>query len=398
MVPPRNRIRIAYLSGPCDAPAVYAEWSENRQQDYFGSNYMKQFLQLCEELDAESYVITTLPGQYQECQRGRFIFDNHPPPSGLRGIMYHLAFLPWFARVVPKILRFKPDALIVTENQSYWFLLFFVNWFGIAVIPSFHCVLWRKFGPRKWSSRILWQLNRYFVMRHVKTVVVTSNDITRQVIELLGAGGSRRINFLRHLPTYSKSQFISIPSTSSVPPPPFRLFFAGRIEESKGIYDLIEIARRLNSDRKNEFHVDICGDGSELQHVRKRITDLGLEGVVSCHGHCSAAKFVPLLAASHAWIVPTKSDFPAGFEMVCAEAILANRPLITSAVCPGLEDVRAAAVEVAPDDVDQYYQGVLKLKRRSEALFTAAASVRRSSSAILQSEEQLGFEDLRGVS
>ena len=47
--------------------------------------------------------------------------------------------------------------------------------------------------------------------------------------------------------------------------------------------------------------------------------------------------------------------------MVCAEAILANRPLITSAVCPALEDVREATVEVQPDNVDQYYQAVLKL-------------------------------------
>jgi hypothetical protein len=47
--------------------------------------------------------------------------------------------------------------------------------------------------------------------------------------------------------------------------------------------------------------------------------------------------------------------------MVCAEAILANRPLIASVVCPALEDLRGASIEVQPDNVDQYCQAILGL-------------------------------------
>src|SRR5262249_36559813 len=72
-LPQQKKLRIAYLSGPCDAPAVFAEWSEGRPADYFGSNYMKQFLQVSTELNAESYVITTLPGKYSICKKGQFI-------------------------------------------------------------------------------------------------------------------------------------------------------------------------------------------------------------------------------------------------------------------------------------------------------------------------------------
>jgi glycogen synthase len=357
----RKKIRIAYLSGACDAPAVYAEWAEFQGQDYFGSNYMKQFLELCENIDAEGYIITTLPGEHKRCQRGRFVFDNHPTPSGLRGTRYHTAFIPWFARIIPKIIRYKPDVLIATESQSYWFLLFSLRWFGIQIIPSLHCVLWPKYGSRKCSSRIMWRLNRLLILKHVKAIVVTSNDITRQIMELLGERDSSRIEFVRHFPTYSTSQFSSIPSSVSAPRPPFRIFFAGRIEASKGVYDLLEIAHRLNANRKGSFHFDICGDGGELEYLRRRVVDLKLQEVVSCHGYCNAQKLTSLIGASHAWIVPTKSEFPAGFEMVCAEAILANRPLITSAVCPALEDVREATVEVQPDNVDQYYRAILQL-------------------------------------
>lgn len=47
--------------------------------------------------------------------------------------------------------------------------------------------------------------------------------------------------------------------------------------------------------------------------------------------------------------------------MVCAEAILAGRPLVTSAVCPALEYVKEAAVEVPPDDVPAYCRALLDL-------------------------------------
>ena len=75
-LPQKKKLRIAYLSGPCDAPAVFKEWSEGKQADYFGTNYMGQFLQLAAELDADSYVITSLPGKYSICKKEKFIFEN----------------------------------------------------------------------------------------------------------------------------------------------------------------------------------------------------------------------------------------------------------------------------------------------------------------------------------
>ena len=206
----KRKIRIAYLSGPCDGPAVYREWCERQKQDYFGTDFMKQFLQLAEDLDAESYIITSHSGEYNEQRCGRFIFDNHPNPVGLKGALYHLAFLPWFARIVPKIVRFKPDVLIATENAPYWFLLAPLRWFGIPIIPSFHPVPWPQYAPRKLSSRILWQLNRLLILKHLKAIVVISNAITRELSSLLGPDLAR-IEVLRHFPSYPRSQFESIP-------------------------------------------------------------------------------------------------------------------------------------------------------------------------------------------
>jgi glycosyltransferase involved in cell wall biosynthesis len=68
-----------------------------------------------------------------------------------------------------------------------------------------------------------------------------------------------------------------------------------------------------------------------------------------------------LIRQSHAFIVPTRSEFEEGFNKVVAEAILNNRPVLTSAVCPAIDDVRPAVVEARPNNIDDYCRGVERL-------------------------------------
>ena len=353
-----NKLRIAYLSGPSEAVGVYREWSENKKGDYFGTNYMKQFFTVCRELDAEAYVITTVAGEYSIWHKDGLTIENRPLASHLSGFSYHVAMVAWFVRLAPKLISFRPDVLIATANQNYWFLLFFLKWLGISIIPSFHCVLWPKFVPVRRSWRVLLHLNRLLILRHVKAALVASKDIAEQLRSLVG---NTNIEIEEHLPTYSMSQFAPIASPRTIARPPFRIFFAGRIEANKGIYDLVEIARRLNAGRPRLFVFDICGDGGELSALRQLVAKSNLQDVVKCHGYLDSERLSAVLASSHAVIVPTTSRFEEGFNMVCAEAILAGRPVITSPVCPALEYVREAAVEVPPDNIEKYCQAILKL-------------------------------------
>ena len=60
-------------------------------------------------------------------------------------------------------------------------------------------------------------------------------------------------------------------------------------------------------------------------------------------------------------IAPTTVDFIEGFNKVVLEGVLSGRPVITSSACPAIEDVRAATVEVEPNDVEGYRKAVLEL-------------------------------------
>jgi glycogen synthase len=90
---------------------------------------------------------------------------------------------------------------------------------------------------------------------------------------------------------------------------------------------------------------------------------MGLSDVISCHGFCGRDRMLEFLSASSIVIVPTRTEFTEGFNMVCAEAILSGRPLITSDVCPALYYVRDATVEVTPNSIEDYANAVLRLVR-----------------------------------
>lgn len=356
---PERRLKIAFLSGPANAPEIYREWSDAAEQVYFGTDYLKQFLQVASDLNAESHVVTWYGDVPGTTKFGSFTFDNRPITSA-GGLRYYLGHLLWHLRLLPTLIRFRPDILMLTGNQNFWWMLAPARWLGAKVVISYHAVLWPQFRPVKRSWRLLLQLNRVLMLRHAKAILSTSRDIRRQIEQLLDRD-VHRVSIFDHLPTYAPAQFEAITPPKGPPRRPFRTFFMSRIEKNKGIYDIVEIARDLEVDRPGEYRFDICGSGGALAALRQRVADLGLENVVACHGFSSPETVTQLMSASHVCIVPTRTDYEAGFEMTCAEAILAGRPLVTSEVCPALDYLRDASVEAEPDNADSYRDAIVRL-------------------------------------
>ena len=159
------------------------------------------------------------------------------------------------------------------------------------------------------------------------------------------------------LPTYRREDFEKL--ERPVHSTPFRIFFAGRVEENKGVFDLLEMASVLETETPGRFIFDVCGDGSAIRQLREanQLPNFHI------HGVRNPAQLLDLLSKSCAVVVPTKSSFEEGFNKVCAEAILASRPLITSAACPALHTVRPAAIEVRIDDVGDYVNAIRTLQK-----------------------------------
>jgi len=107
---------------------------------------------------------------------------------------------------------------------------------------------------------------------------------------------------------------------------------------------------------------DLCGDGSQLEDLRRAAANAGVAAQFRCHGHSPRPFMQQMYERCHVVIVPTTTHFVEGFNKVVAEGVLAGRPVITSSVCPALEYVHEAVVEVRPDDPTAYGDAVLRLK------------------------------------
>jgi glycogen synthase len=212
-------------------------------------------------------------------------------------------------------------------------------------------------------------LNTRFFGRRASAVLCVSEAIAEQIRPMINGRATPIIPFL---PTYRRESF-GDGFAAPPPAPPFRVFYAGRIERNKGVFDLLEIARRFTVEGRTDIEFDLCGTGSALEPLRQAAIDAGVQSRFRCHGHSAQSFMREMYERCHVVIVPTTSDFVEGFNKVVAEGVLAGRPVVTSSVCPALEYVKEAVVEVPPDVAAGYAEAILRL-RDDKALYDAKHS------------------------
>lgn len=347
--------RVFYAAGPGDVVGTFRHWKEGQDDPgQMAMTWSGQFFDVCREqgFDAEVMSWHKRPDRERD---GRFVVSNCPKPAWTSrgGWRYHLG-QQWFVlRLLVRVLRSRADIVLLGGGNQLWpFAL--LRLLGVKVVVDFTCVLWPQFRPRRGVTDLLLRLDRAFLRRHALALLSASCDITRQLSEV--AGGRPR-PVIEYLPTYRRDRFVRLPVPAGSP---FRIVFAGRIEVTKGVLTLLELARRFR-DGGRAIAIDVCGDGGALEEMRRRVEEERLSSHIALHGYCLAEKLGPMYARSHAVIVPTTSAFIEGFNMVVVEAVLSGRPVVTSPVCPSVHYLGEAVVVVPVDDVSAYQRAIERL-------------------------------------
>ncbi|HSI33542.1 MAG TPA: glycosyltransferase [Tepidisphaeraceae bacterium] len=352
-------LRILYAAGPGDVLGTYRHWKLGQDDPtQVAMTYSGQFYDLVKEFDAQAYVIATCRTR-AKLRDGNFRIEHRPVPfENSAGLLYHLGQFWYGLRLLVSALRTGCNVAVVCAG-THWFVLALMTLFGIRVVPTVHCVLWKKFG---WNptpfQRLVHTLNGWFFTGGCAAIVSVSDEVTQQLGELTD---SRARPVREFVPQYRASSFAAVrPADPGARP--FRVLYVGRIERNKGVFDLLRLARSLEGAGAEAVEFDVCGDGSALGELRAAISAAGLDHRLHCHGHCGRERMVDMYSRAHAVIVPTTTDFIEGFNKVVAEGVLAGRPVITSSVCPALSYVRGSVVEVPPDDVDAYAAAIRRLR------------------------------------
>lgn len=357
-----SSIRLFYAAGPGNVLGTYEYWVKGQDDpSQVSVTYSGQFYELCRDLNAEGYIIS-YNQEKAFIKDGRFTIEHRPKSfRQLPGFLYHFSEIWYGIQLIKTALIWKADVVIISEGTTHWFLLTLLSLLGIHVIPVLHCTLWRQYIPPKGSDQFFLRLSKSLFTR-CTAILSASDDITDQVKQLTRKNHNKIVEFL---PLYRRSEFRDI-KESEPQNLPFRIMFMGRIEIDKGVFDLLEIARRFAEGGFDDIRFDICGNGSQIEALRRSVKELGLEQSFVCHGYCKKNQLHEILSQSHVVIAPTTTDFIEGFCQAAAEGVLAGRPVITSAVCPALSYIRPAVVEVQPNDIKGYGDAILKLLKDQE--------------------------------
>ena len=259
--------------------------------------------------------------------------------------------------LVKTAVRFKSDYAVLQSGSTHYFVMSLFRLFGIRVIPIMHNTLWPAgFPPKSVVSRAILFLDSLFFRCAASAVLCVSPECVRQVHQLTR---EKHGELVRFNPQYVASHFL--PQTPPPPLKPFRLLFAGRMVRDKGIFDLLQMMKELQSRLPGLATLTMCGAGPDLDRLKIESKMMGVEDVVAIRGWTAPNELRRLLADSHISIVPTRSEFSEGMAMTAIEAILSGRPVITSPVVPAIEVLRPACVAVRTNDSTSYANAVVQL-------------------------------------
>jgi len=282
---------------------------------------------------------------------------NLPKPlAGQGSVGFHLSQLLYALRLAREAKRFRADLAIIDSGTTHWFMLRAFSALGIPVAVNFHNVRWAHgFEPKGRVARLIRSLDSGFFRGSAVAAMGCSPECAVQA----RADGADALPFFPWTAQFNAAGFEPDRPPSSADP--FRLVFAGRVEASKGVFDLVTMAQAFAARDGVRVHFDICGDGSALEPLRQTVKDAGLSDVINVRGRLERSALLQAYADSHAVIVPTRGDFCEGMPLVCAEAVLAGRPVITSVLSNALPVIGAAIEQAEPESVPSYVAAIARL-------------------------------------
>jgi glycosyltransferase involved in cell wall biosynthesis len=296
-------------------------------------------------------------------------------PINIPKIGYDLSVTIHSVRLLLLAFRIRPKVILMSIGVTGFAILSLFRLTGANIVVIAHNTLWPEgFPPSGMVATVRRQAQRFLWRQCVASTIVVSPAAQRQIQTVSGVP-SESIHIFR--PTFPAASFADVPAPMQFCSRPFRIMFAGRIEEDKGVFDLLSMAEGLKAASNRAFHFSVCGDGSAVGSLRRQIEARGLQEVVKIYGRLNRPELVARYLDSHLVVVPTRSSFAEGFAMVVAESILLLRPVLTSKVVPASEVLSSAVIFASTDDVQSYVLGIMALSNDERRYIELVEECRR---------------------
>lgn len=334
-----------------------------------------QLFEYCRERGIEALFTSHHPSA-DEIETPPVKLINIPRPwERAAGWRFHIGRVIHALRLARLARAFRADLALIDSGTVHYFALSLLPLLGVPVAVNFHNVRWPQgFEPRGRLARIIRVLDSWFFRKVAVGAIGCSPECG---VQARGDGAGK-------LPYFGwYGQFHTEGFTAGEIDPvrdPFRLLFVGRIERYKGVFDLIPISRLLRQRCRVPICIEICGDGGALTELGAALETSGEADRIVLRGRLQRAELLDAYRRAHAVVVPTRGDFCEGMPLVCAEAMLSGRPVVTSRLSNALPILNEAIAEVEPEDVASYAGAIGRLaedREYYERLFRACPDAAR---------------------
>ena len=335
--------KIFLAHGPGDAAGTLKSWAKNIEDDsIIAKTYSGQIFDVARELGSELLVIT------DNLRSHRHEADNISVESLPRGDMgsswkYWLNMKKHADRVAQRASEFGADVAIVSLHYGLLSLAAFKK-YQIPVILDMHNTLWPMGIEPHFLKRLFLKSMATSGQSGLQAVIAVSPECGRQLNRLIPEKP-----IFEHIPQYPESlKNIISNKKSPCSSGEFRILFAGRVEEKKGIFDILKAAEILIREGYTQVKWVIAGSGSAEHQLKMEIKEQNLSPYFELKGQLCRSDLSEELIKANATITPTRAGFSEGLAKAPLESLLVGIPAMLSSVVPAAEVVKDAAIVFKP--------------------------------------------------
>ncbi|MFQ5716177.1 MAG: glycosyltransferase family 4 protein [Nitrospinales bacterium] len=204
---------------------------------------------------------------------------------------------------------------------------------------------------------LLKRLNVYLLRAAAENAgqIVTFSQFSKNLVAAgLGAGAEDKI---RVVPPGIDASWLE---TKRNPQPQDQLLFWGRMEDEKGIPELLQAFANVKKRRVNNVRLRLVGEGSRQDDYKRLARELGLGTDVTFHGWLDAGEIQNLAAESRAGVFPSRIE---SFGLAPAEAQAAGLPVVCTdaGALPEIVENGSTGTVTPTGDVEKLTDAILNL-------------------------------------
>ncbi|MFL6136173.1 MAG: glycosyltransferase family 4 protein [Frankiaceae bacterium] len=318
------------MTTPARARVLVLNWRDTRHPEGGGSELYVE--EIAAGLAARGHAVTSFSAAYAGAARRETVDGVRVVRRGGRFSVYAWAALLYLTGRLG-----RPDVVVDVGNGVPFWSPLYCRRPIVLLVHHVHREQWPVFfGPR--LAALGWWLEARAMPRAYRRArVVTVSESTRRELAALGVRGP-----------------ISVVHNGTPPPlvvprraPAPTICVLGRLVPHKRVEQVLTAAARLR-DEVAGLRVDVAGQGYWLDRLRAHARALGVDDIVTFHGHVRNEAKSRLLGAAWVLALPSLKE---GWGLSVVEAAAHGTPAVASAAAGGVtESIRDGLTGLLVED------------------------------------------------